>query len=280
MEQDKQTLDRIACVGDNCIDVYVNRGLEFVGGNAVNVAVNLRKMGWSTSYYGPLGQDEAGRRILNALSARGVDTSRCRMLAGRTAVSRCRLEDDGDIQFVGYHEGVIGSPWIDEDASLWLEQFRLVHSSVYSGTLGLLEGLADPVASFDFSTRLDLSIHEAFLGGLDLVFLSGSRWDERGICRMLYDLSGATDGVCVVTAGKRGAYAQREGSILHQKATPASRVTDTMGAGDAFIAGCIDAFLKGRGLSEMLQAGARMGAETCAFMGGFKQEGAAYGEDV
>lgn len=241
----------------------------------MNVAINLRNMGWPTSYYGPVGQDEAGQRILDTLSGQGVDTSRCRTLPGRTAVSRCLLEDDGDIQFVGYHEGVIGHPWIDEDASTWLKEFRLVHSSVYSRTMGLLARLTQPAISFDFSTRLDLSVHESFLGKLDLVFLSGSRWDERSICSVLHDLGQATDAACIVTAGKRGAYARHNGSILHQDAAFASRVIDTMGAGDAFIAGCISAFLQGRGLSEMLQAGAELGAKNCAFMGGFAQNGRA-----
>jgi fructoselysine 6-kinase len=61
---------RIATVGDNCIDRYlppVDRSL--VGGNAVNVAVNLRRAGHPAAYFGAVGDDEDGMRTRGVLTA-------------------------------------------------------------------------------------------------------------------------------------------------------------------------------------------------------------------
>ena len=52
----------VATVGDNCIDRYLPPiALATVGGNAVNVAVHLRRLGRRTAYFGAVGEDREGR---------------------------------------------------------------------------------------------------------------------------------------------------------------------------------------------------------------------------
>ena len=46
---------KIACVGDNCVDYYDNTGEVFPGGNPVNVAVYVRRMGGQSAYLGAVG---------------------------------------------------------------------------------------------------------------------------------------------------------------------------------------------------------------------------------
>ena len=41
---------KIATVGDNCMDVYENIGKAYPGGNPVNVAVYIVRMGGEASY--------------------------------------------------------------------------------------------------------------------------------------------------------------------------------------------------------------------------------------
>ncbi|MBR6119224.1 MAG: hypothetical protein IKQ04_02765 [Oscillospiraceae bacterium] len=47
---------KIACIGDNCIDSYDETGKYYPGGNAVNVAVYLHRMGVESSYVGAVGR--------------------------------------------------------------------------------------------------------------------------------------------------------------------------------------------------------------------------------
>ena len=37
---------KIICAGDNVVDCYVDQGVYYPGGNAVNVAVNCKRYGW------------------------------------------------------------------------------------------------------------------------------------------------------------------------------------------------------------------------------------------
>ena len=62
---------KIACVGDNCVDYYDNTGEAFPGGNPVNVAVYVRRMGGQSAYLGAVGTDAYGGLILQALEEKG-----------------------------------------------------------------------------------------------------------------------------------------------------------------------------------------------------------------
>ena len=66
---------RVAAVGDNSTDVYVELGQAFPGGNAVNVAVYLLRLGEQASYTGFVGTDTYGTSMRQALIAKGVDVS-------------------------------------------------------------------------------------------------------------------------------------------------------------------------------------------------------------
>ena len=52
---------KIACVGDNCVDFYDNTNEAFPGGNPVNVAVYVRRLGGESAYLGAVGTDDHGR---------------------------------------------------------------------------------------------------------------------------------------------------------------------------------------------------------------------------
>ena len=72
-------MKKIACVGDNCIDYYDATGEAFPGGNPVNVAVYIRRMGGVSSYTGAVGNDRFGTVLLDALrtgkiAGAGLDT--------------------------------------------------------------------------------------------------------------------------------------------------------------------------------------------------------------
>ena len=106
MGVDMASTGEVACIGDNCIDSYDETGKYYPGGNAVNVAVYLRRMGVESSYVGAVGNDENGERLRRVLLEKGVDVSRLRVIDGPTAVSHVRMLD-GDRVFGAYEEGVM-----------------------------------------------------------------------------------------------------------------------------------------------------------------------------
>ena len=51
---------RIAALGDNCIDIYDETGECYVGGNPVNVASYIQRLGGESAYVGAVGDDAYG----------------------------------------------------------------------------------------------------------------------------------------------------------------------------------------------------------------------------
>lgn len=83
----------IVTVGDNVVDCYPELGVLYPGGNAINVAVHVKRLGIQSSYIGALGNDRAGEAILNALHSEGVDTAHTRIIDGENAHCTIALEN-------------------------------------------------------------------------------------------------------------------------------------------------------------------------------------------
>ena len=97
---------RVAAIGDNCIDYYDSLNESYPGGNPVNVAVYIKRLGGESSYTGAVGTDSFGKIMISAIQNKGVDTSHIQVLDGKTAVTHVDIVD-GDRVFGKYEEGVL-----------------------------------------------------------------------------------------------------------------------------------------------------------------------------
>ena len=125
---------KIACVGDNCIDYYRETGKMYPGGNAVNVAGYIRRLGEESAYIGPVGDDAFGRAITEALMKKGVDVSHVRLEDGSTAVSYVAVVN-GERVFTGFEEGVMADFRPGEDDI----DFICTHDLAVAGVWGHAE---------------------------------------------------------------------------------------------------------------------------------------------
>ena len=67
------TTFRLAAVGDNCIDRFEEPvGEAYVGGNAINVAVQWALLGQQSFYFGAVGRDRNGAQVRQLLKQNGV----------------------------------------------------------------------------------------------------------------------------------------------------------------------------------------------------------------
>lgn len=261
---------RLLGLGDNTVDTYVDRGVQFPGGNAVNVAVLARRLGAETGYLGCIGSDEAGTLLLDALRQEGVDTAHCRLLPGENA--RAFIGHDGpDRRFLRSQPGVRGRWGGFSPADLaYIAGFDLVHSSVYSelaGDLATIRQVAR-VLSYDFSERWTDANLAATLPALDLAFLSFPAGSDLECIALLERCVAHGARTAVVTRGTRGSVALSDG-VVHEHGISAARIVDTLGAGDGFIAAFLLRWLDGADLGAALAAGADQAATVCGYQGGF-----------
>jgi sugar/nucleoside kinase (ribokinase family) len=74
--------------------------------------------------------------------------------------------------------------------------------------------------------------------------------------------------IIVIKDGNKGAYAWKEGRLLHQPPFLNKQVVDCIGAGDSFDAGFIKKYTEGRNLEECLEFAALTGALNTTAAGG------------
>jgi hypothetical protein len=117
--------------------------------------------------------------------------------------------------------------------------------------------------SWDFGWAPSLAARpgfDALVASADFVFMN--ELEAR-----LYARAAARSRAAVVKLGRRGSRLMSAGSVC-RVAAPRVRVVDTTGAGDAFNAGFLCAFLRGRSPRECLALGNRVGAQSTRVLGG------------
>lgn len=257
-------------LGDNVVDRYLERGVLYPGGNAVNVAVHGRRCGAGAAYIGAVGTDLAGRAVLDALVAEGVDTSMLRIVEGPNASADVRVVDGNRV----FDHG-------DPGVSRFLltpADFAAVAAAtiVHTGECSMVEGqLADisaaaPRLSFDFSERPHDYIAE-YAPLVDIAIRSlpfATVVEAVDEARRIRDLGPS---LVAVTMGAGGAVALQGEQVVHAQA-PATPVVDTLGAGDAFIGRLLTGLIADTPLPMLLSAATAYASSTCATFGAFGYE--------
>lgn len=259
---------RMAAIGDNCIDIYLAIDQQAVGGNAVNVAVHWARMGLASEYLGAVGTDEGGSMVRHTLDALGVSTHGLRARAGKTGVTQIAITDTGDRMLAYEDFGVSGSyePSDDDLASLagcaWahgvtLPRFRSITRRLLAYEVRM---------SYDFSTR-----HETEgLAGLEVAFYSLDHPDEAAAIELAMAARAGGARIAVIMRGAFGSVGLDDTSLV---VVPAQLIEpiDTCGAGDAYIASFTAAYARNQPLRGCMSVATDAAAATCMYVGAWRQ---------
>lgn len=257
---------RIATVGDNCMDVYSSLGKAFPGGNPVNVAVYMKRLGEDASFTGVVGSDEYGTLMRKSLLQKGVDVSHLHTHPGKTAITMVELVN-GERIFGDYFEGVLSDFSLNEEDI----QFLLKHDVIHSGFWGKIENdlpllsRKKPIISFDFADHYDGTVIDIAISYVDYAFFSYIK-DDDFIRQFMKGMQPRGPQVVVVTLGENGSLAF-DGKEFYKAGIVTVDVVDTMGAGDSFIAGFMQAVQQFKDVEACLQRGAENASETLKYMG-------------
>ncbi len=260
--------DTIACVGDTCIDVSLLTGEAALGGNAVNVAVRLHRLGLETHLIARLGDDEDGRRIVASLGELGVRADRSTLTSEPTCRAYLATDPSGHT-WVSEVVGVGSPTTVPEQWFELLAEYRYVFG----------KGLLDPstliahLRSRGVFTSYDYSFYAEDLGvnAADVVFYSAGEGNlERGR-EFAQEALARGASIAIATLGADGCLALTADSRELQVRLDPVDVVDSIGAGDAFIAGVLAGLIAGEELESALTAGARAGAAACLHPLAFEQ---------
>ena len=258
---------KIACVGDNCIDYYDDSGLAFPGGNPVNVAVYLKRLGAESSYLGAVGTDRYGELLLRRLAEKGVDISHVQLMAGSTAL--CHVTHVcGDRILGSYDEGVMASFALRREGLAFLRSFDLVVTGLWGHVENDLEEIRSmgiPVA-FDGAERPFDPAGRTALKHTDIAFFSDDRTDGKCLKEKIREVAGSGPRVVVATRGSKGSIAF-DGRQFYTYPPAKCDVVDTMGAGDSYIAGFLYAWLQEKPPLQCMKEGTENAAVTISYSG-------------
>jgi 2-dehydro-3-deoxygluconokinase len=260
-----------------------DRFVRGVAGAESNVAVGVARLGLRSSWCGRLGDDALGHGVLDRLRAEGVDLSRVVVDSG--AATGVLVRDHHAERRVSVAYARTGSAatrmTVSDVSPDWLGSAEVVHLTGITPALGPGPAEAVAFAATEAALRgtrvaLDLNLRrrlwsdeeaaaalipllpsvDILFGGLDeLAAVSGHR-SVAECCRWALD-QGCR--VVVVKKGPEGATASTaHGSV--DAAASLTSVVDTVGAGDAFVAGYLAATVAGAGLQEALEQACRVGA--------------------
>ena len=286
---------RVAVIGDAMMDVTARIDSDIVyasdtpagislqpGGSGANTAAWLGATGVPVAYIGAVGSDAFGAALTASLRGAGVD---CRVhRATERPTGTCVVIVDGSGERTMFPDPGANSLLTPENVSALLgEHVDHVHLSGYTllNPASRAAGLA--VLDLAHERGCTVSLDTASVGPLesnvDLIMSALPRVDvllanaaEAAVLVGTDDPEHALEvlhelvPVVVIKLGPRGAVAATPDDRLELPAATAE-IVDTTGAGDAFAAGFLPAWLSGAPLGQALAAALALAAEACSRVG-------------
>lgn len=264
---------KLIAIGDNVVDCYLDQGLYYPGGNAVNVAVNCKRSGAEeVGYIGVFATDGKAQHIKDVLSKEGIHYPRSRVVEGKSGQPRVNLTEEGDRVFVfspkDTVQHLVKIRLVEADYE-YIKTFDVCHTSCYSWLEDELPTLSKQIdVSFDFSENRDSDYLQKVCPYISIGFFSGASLRDEEIEKLLAELEGFNLKVVGITRGSKPAIFIHNGKRYEQEVLE-TEVVDTMGAGDSFIGAFLTAFYNKNSMKESLYDAANSASTTCTFYGGF-----------
>lgn len=260
-----------------------------IGGAESNVAIGLARLGIRTSWLGRIGDDSLGERVAREIRGDGVDV---RAIVDPDAATGLMVKERPSAASTAVHyyrAGSAGSMLRPEDLpDGWVEDASLLH---ITGITPLLSAsaraalhtaidrarAAGTTVSFDINYRSALAAPEIagpvlrdLAERADIVFGGAEEFDilypgmsAGDAAARLQDAGCATT---VIKQGPDGASVFTAGSVIGAPGFAIDPV-DTVGAGDAFVAGYLSALLDGHDIDAVLRRANACGAMACLVPG-------------
>lgn len=275
-------LVRAAGVGSLATESDMRLG---IGGAESNVAIALSRLGTPATWVGRVGADPLGERVLREIRAEGVDARAVVDPAAPTGLMIKESRTPTSTRVLYYRAGSAGSRLSPEDlAAADIPNAGLLHVS------GITPSLSESAAA-----TIDAAIDEAVSAGVPVSFDVNHRaslWADRDSgavyrriaqrativfagddeARLLVDAdspSALAQGIAalgprevVIKLGAHGCLALIDG-VEHEQDAVRITPVDTVGAGDAFVAGYLAERLAGLPAADRLRTAVRTGAFAC-----------------
>ncbi|NIG66805.1 sugar kinase [Microbacterium sp. Be9] len=262
-----------------------------IGGAESNTAIGLARLGVAAAWLGRVGADAFGERILRTLRAESVDVVEIIDAHAPTGLMVKERRSSTQTSVSYYRSGSAGSRLTPGDIPAGIiENARVLH---VTGITPALSGDAKEAifaairraraagvrVSFDVNHRSRLwdaglarPVYRELIASSDIVFAGVEEaalvldTSETSALLLAHGLAALGPSEVIIKRGAEGADAHIDGNAFHVDAVPVD-VIDTVGAGDAFVAGYLAERVRAASPESCLRMGASAGACACTAAG-------------
>ncbi|KUM36645.1 sugar kinase [Arthrobacter sp. EpRS71] len=261
-----------------------------MGGAETNFAIALKRLGTSVTWLGRVGQDSLGDLVLREVAAEGITTLGIRDAEAPTGLMIKERRTLEHLKVWYYRSASAGSRLAPEDVPVdAIRNAKLLHltgitpglsESAYEAAMFAMSVAreAGVTVSFDLNYRAALwtedkagPVFRKFIERADIIFAGD---DEAAIAvghgadslDLAHKIAALGPEQVIIKNGPLGCVGVIDGSAYRQEAVRINAV-DTVGAGDAFVAGYISDLLAGASVEDRLLTAVRTGAFACLVPG-------------
>ena len=273
-----QSQPHVLAIGEALIDVVITHEqpdfpVEIPGGSPANVALTLGRLDRPVALATWIGLDERGRLIDFHMYDSSVHVTGASRGASHTSTALARLDESGAASYTFDLEWA-PTPPITVPPTAQIIEAGSISAIIEPGASAVLDALTrgreHALVCFDPNARPSimgepeaaLASLERFIALADVVKVSDEdiEWLTGGACidEVVERWLSMGPALVVVTRGKHGSLAVTSSGLRFTKTPSDVKVVDTVGAGDSFMGGMIDAMwgmgLRGADAREALRS--------------------------
>lgn len=268
----KETNELSMHLGDK---IVLDNAKFTVGGNAANIAVGVRRLGFKTSIMAEMGDDEFAQRIVRTLESEGVSTKK--LVKGKAPTSFSIILNYAKDRTIftekperehAFSFGGLKTEWIylTSLGKKWEETYRKVAELVQKKRLKLVFNPGP--------TQLDFGLpsFQYLLSDTEILIVNKEEGEsmagvQKNVGGLLFELKKLGPKIVVVTDGESGSHAINEvGDVIFQEAISV-RVVSRTGAGDAYSSGFLAGLMWDKTLKEAMLWGTKNAASVIKLIG-------------
>ena len=257
----------VTAIGDVCVDIYDDQGVMGPGGTAFNVAIQARKAGATTSIISAVGNDHLAQLPISVLRSDEINMQHLARMKGCTSTLRIRLDQSGKPSYSDWQLGALRDFSLTSIHERFLGQQHAARAVLYRPLRRVFEQfcamrLPNTLKVGDFvstsSYTYDIEIIRKYTDQLDILVRSIDHTDHRAL-QFLRTVAVDYNKIVLALLGEGGSIAFY-GEANHYQQSTSVRVSNTTGAGDAYVAHFIVAYFENKNIPVAMERAAR-GAE-------------------
>ena len=267
---------------DYCSSLQEARGFKLVqGGSPANVAANINFLGGHAILVSCVGNDGVGKYLIDTIRRSGIDPSHIQIHSTEPTSVVMVTKSSGTPDFIAYRHADTCISSID---SQLIENAQVIHTTAFALSRQPARSSILQALQSGYSHNKTISVDWNFAPGIwgaddgKIVFEEIIRfkpllkisvddmerfWKKKLTvedCKQLLN-NYYSKAICI-TCGKDGIWYKEEGSQWHhEQAVRIEHLVDVTGAGDAFWAGFLTAFLQEEKVPQCIKSGAAAAAQ-------------------